>query len=53
MAVHVEERDVAMQPLAHDVRHVAERQDVGRAIHRQPVLIAEPFTAFYFVQDVS
>ena len=38
VAVDVEVRDVAVQPLAHDVGHVAERQDVGGAVQRHAVV---------------
>ena len=53
VAVHVEVRDVAVQPLADDVRHVAERQDVRRAIQRHAVVEAKPLAGLDFVQNGS
>ena len=41
MAVDVEIRDVAVQSFANDVRHVAERKDVGGAVQRQAVVETE------------
>ena len=40
VAVDVEVGDVAVQPLAHEVGQVAERQDVAGAVQRQAVLEA-------------
>ncbi len=51
MAVHVEVRDVAMHPLAHEVGHVAERQDVGRAVKRQAVVVRQALARLHFLAD--
>ena len=46
VAVDVEVRGVAVQPLAHDVGQVAERQDVGGAVQRDAVLERQPLARF-------
>ncbi len=51
MAVDVEIRDVAVQALAHDVGHVAERKQIARAVEREAVVVRKPFARFHFFAD--
>src|SRR5215204_219510 len=51
VAIHVIERDVSVQTLSNDVGHIADRQNVGRAVQSYPVLKAQPGTLLYFFED--
>ena len=51
VAVDVEVGRVAVQPLAHEVGQVAERQDIGGAVQRQAVLEGQPLAGFHFVAN--
>ena len=48
VAVDVEIRDVAVQALAHQVRHVADGQNIGRAVQRHAVLERQAWPASTF-----
>ena len=51
MAVHVEIGGVAMHPLAHQVGHVAQRQNVGRAVQRKAVFARQAYARLDFLED--
>ena len=51
MAIDVEERHVAMQPLADDIRHVAEGENIPRSIHRHSVIKTQALPGVDFVED--
>ena len=40
-----------MQPLAHEVGQIAEREDIGGAVERQAVLEGQALAGFHFVAD--
>src|SRR5579872_3684 len=42
--IHIEVSHVAMQTLAHQVRHVAERENVGGPIQRNAVIVRQTLT---------
>ena len=49
MAIDVEVRHIAVQALAHEVRHPAQTQDVAGAVKLQPILDGEPLLLFDLV----
>ena len=51
VAVDVEIRHVAVQPLAHQVGQVAERQDVGGAVERDAVVERQPLAGLDLLED--
>src|SRR5262245_9579009 len=51
VAIDVEVSDRAVQPLANQVRHIAEREDVRAAVHRNAIVIAETPARFHFFQN--
>ena len=51
VAVHVEISLVAVQPLAHLIRHPADAQQIGRAVERHAVVEAEALAGLHFVAD--
>ena len=44
-------REFAVQPLAHEIRHVAERENIRRSIQRHAVIKAQTLAGFDFVED--
>src|ERR1017187_2486243 len=51
VAVHIEIRNVAVEPLAHQVGQVAECQDVGSAVEREAVFEGEPLARLHLAAD--
>ena len=51
VAVDVEICGVAVHPLAHQIRHVAQRQNILVAIERNAIFERQPFAGFHLFAD--
>jgi len=51
VAIHIEVRHIAMQPLPHRVRQPAHRQNVARTVQGQPIVAAEPLPGGHLIGE--